>query len=122
MHGCSACSRLPCPTAVALSPFTCLSCDLLLVCPQVADIWSCGVMLYVMLCGRYPFESPKSCGGATRSYEIFSMLEKMVGQKYVIPDQLGVSAECRELLRQMLLPDPRARITMEGITQNAWFK
>ncbi len=46
----------------------------------------------------------------------------MIAQNYTIPESLGISSECRELLKSMLLPKPASRITLEEILANPWFK
>lgn len=88
---------------------------------KIADIWSCGVMLYVMLTGRYPFDSPNTKGMVNSPSDFILMLEQMVGCRYEIPEELGLSEDCKDLLRRMLLPEPHKRITTEGILDHPWF-
>ena len=53
----------------------------------MADIWSCGVTLYVMLVGSYPFEDPRQ----PRNFK--ETIRRILAVQYAVPPALKVSAE-----------------------------
>ncbi|TVU31653.1 hypothetical protein EJB05_23349 [Eragrostis curvula] len=82
---------------------------------KVADVWSCGVTLYVMLVGSYPFEDPED----PRNFR--KTISRILGVQYSIPDYVRISSDCRRLLSQIFVADPSKRITIPEIKQHPWF-
>lgn len=81
-----------------------------------ADVWSCGVHLYIMLVGWYPFTDPRDATNFSKT------AHNILRGRYAFPHNLEVSTECRDLIRGMLQKDPQRRLTIPQIKESAWFQ
>ncbi|KAG0502885.1 hypothetical protein HPP92_002957 [Vanilla planifolia] len=82
---------------------------------KVADVWSCGVTLYVMLVGSYPFEEPEDPKNFRKT------INRILAVQYSISDYVRVSADCRHLLSRIFVSNPLKRITIPDIKRHPWF-
>eukprot|EP01024_Parvocaulis_polyphysoides_P068140 TRINITY_DN8262_c0_g1_i1.p1 TRINITY_DN8262_c0_g1~~TRINITY_DN8262_c0_g1_i1.p1 ORF type:complete len:419 (-),score=56.20 TRINITY_DN8262_c0_g1_i1:124-1380(-) len=85
-----------------------------------ADIWSCGVCLYVLLTACFPFErADDKLEDAQGRLQI--MLERIDKGDFVVPKDLNLSEEVKWSLNGILEPDPEKRLTIDQIFQHPWF-
>ena len=80
---------------------------------EKCDIWSAGVILYMLLSGDSPFAGPNNA----------VILSKILKLKYSFPDDKwkNISKEAKDLLQHMLIPEPE-RYNAKQVLAHPWFK
>ncbi|KAI3495441.1 hypothetical protein L1887_37781 [Cichorium endivia] len=75
-----------------------------------ADLWSCGVILFVLMAGYLPFEESN----------LMALYKKIFKADFSCPPWFSSSA--KKLIKRILDPNPLTRITTAEVVENEWFK
>lgn len=67
----------------------------------MSDLWSCGVVLYAMLCGYLPYEDQKTS----------DLYKKILNAEFNLPDFL--SEEAKDMITRIFNTDPNKRINID---------
>ena len=73
------------------------------------DIWSTGIILFAMLCGYLPFEDKNN----------EKLFKKIAQCKIEYPEYLSETAV--DLLKKIIVPNPKKRITINGIKRHPFY-
>ncbi|OWM85518.1 hypothetical protein CDL15_Pgr019142 [Punica granatum] len=75
-----------------------------------ADLWSCGVILFVLMAGYLPFEEAN----------LMALYKKIFRADFSCPPWF--SSSLRKLIKKILEPNPVKRVSIAEVIEDEWFK
>jgi calcium-dependent protein kinase len=80
---------------------------------EKCDIWACGVLLYLILCGYPPFY------GNSRQ----SVMKKILKENHSFENSVwnNISDSAKDLISAMLIKDPELRPSAAEVLKHKWF-
>eukprot|EP01083_Nonionella_stella_P252961 870972_1 len=108
------CNHYPCNTPVGSAHYTAPEVLESIGYTQSVDMWSVGVILYTLLCGFPPFFDGNN--NMTNLYQLI----KNGTYSFPAPFWNGRSEDAKDLIRKLLIIDPKHRLNAKQVLQHEW--
>jgi len=76
-----------------------------------SELWSSGIVLYVLLCGHFPFSHP----------DLDGLFNQITNDPVPLPECYSLSDDVKDLIQKLLSKDPVERISCSDAFVHPWY-